>query len=687
MSDIYVPGVRSRLNTDKIVEDLMKLERVPRDRTQSNVDNLQVQKGYWQEVGRRVSALRESARNLYSFQNPFNERLATSSDSSVLTASATREAVEQRLNFTVKQIALADRFLSAPLDEKTRIERGNYIFNVGNDEIAIDFRGGTLREFADIINRRGRDKIGASLISVQSGTRSLLIESKVTGSENRLNFAGDTQALAVQLGMMEQSNDTSRKIPVTNEVVRTSGQNSANVNINDGVIKIAPLSNAALPINLAVGMETPLVLRLETRTKVGTAESFNIETPSPAPTPAGSVTYGGITIENEPSDSPLPENKPPASPVRVDDLSPLKLTFSDGTSVKLPPISDSENFTARQYSLAEFARGKTIVSLNVDNTNTHREVSIGKVEILDPTSRSGGLSPLNAVASSRDAIVIMDGIEITRATNTIDDLIPGVTLNLRGVSDKPVEINIEGNKEAIKDAIITFVGNYNRLVAEINVLTSTRGSSTPDVTSTARGDLRIIEELTYLTSDEAAAMRERLGAFGGDSTLNNLKSNLRRVVTAPYPTSMERDLTLLAQIGVSSNASRNTGYDVSRLRGYLEINESVLDSALDFNIPAIKELFANDTSGDMIADTGVAWDIDAIVRPFVETGGIIALKSSTLDSRISRDERRISTLDRQLAAKEQELKMQFAKMEAAYARMESMSTSLDNFNQQNRGNR
>ena len=685
MSAIYVPGVRSRLNTDQVVEDLMKLERVPRDRVQGNVDNLQVQRGYWQEVGRRISTLRESARNLYSFQNPFNERVAKSADSSVLTASATRDAIEQKLNFTVKQIALADRFLSQPLDEKARIERGNYAFKIGNDEIAIDFRGGTLREFVDTINRRGRDKIGASLISVQSGTRSLLIESKLTGSQNRLDFAGDTTALAVQLGMMEQGNDTSRNISISNESVRKSGQNAANVTVSQGVLQIAPRSSAALPINLTVGSETPLVLRLETQTKVNAAESLNIETPVPAETPAGSVTYGGITIDNDPSTAPLPENKMPAVPARHDDFSVLNLTFSDGTSVKLPPISDSGIFTARQYSLAEFARGKTIVSLNIENTNTHREVSVGKVEILDPASTGSGLKPLNAVSSSRDAVIIMDGIEITRSSNNIDDLIPGVTLNLRGVSDKPVEINIEGNREAIKDAIISFVGNYNRLMAEINVLTSTRGSSSPDLSTTVRGDIRIIEELTYLTADEAAAMRERLGAFGGDSTLNNLRNNLRRVITAPYPTSMERDLTLLAQIGISSG--RNTGYDVSRMRGYLEINEETLDSALEFQIPAIKELFANDTTGDMIADIGVAWDVDALIRPFVETGGIIALKTSTLDSRISQDERRISNLDRQLAAKEQELRMQFAKMEAAYARMEQMSSSLDNFNQQNRGNR
>jgi len=609
---------------------------------------------------------------LFSFQNPFNERIGRSSDSNIITATANREAIEQSMRFTVRQVASADRFLSQPLDERTRIEAGDYIFTVGNDEISINFRGGTLRDFVEIINRRGRDKIAASLITVQSGTRSLLIESKVTGSANRLTFSGDAASLAVRIGMMEVSNDTRRDIAINENNVRISGQNAENVSINDGIIKVAPRSTAALPVNLSVSSDSPLVLRLETQTRVEASDT-NVPQAPPGPTvPSGSVTFNDITIQNAPSNSPLPEFTPPPPPVRHDDMAVLNLVFSDGTTAKLPAISDSNSFTARQFNLAEIAGGRTIVSFNIENSNTHREVSIGKIDIFDPTS-TGGLKPLNAVSTARDAIISMEGIEITRSTNNIDDLIPGVTLNVRGVSERPVDLTVSADIEAVKEAIISFVGNYNRLMAEINVLT--------------RRDERVIDELTYLTTDERASMRERLGIFSGDTTLNTFRTNLQRIVTAPYPTSLERELSLLAQIGISSNASRTSGYDPSRLRGYLEIDERALDVALETKIPAIKELFASDTTGDMLADTGVAFNVDALVSPFVQTGGIISLKTSTIDSRINQDERRIQNLDRQLAAREQELRIQYARMEAAYARMEQMSNSLDNFSQQNRGNR
>jgi flagellar hook-associated protein 2 len=677
MSDVFIPGISSRFNTDQIIDALMNVERIPRNRVQSNIDTLQVQRGYWQEVGRRVSSLRDSARFLYSFQNPFNERVGISADENVITAVATREAMEQSMRFSVKQVASADRFLSQPMDERTRIEAGTYIFTVGNDEISINFRGGTLRDFVEIINRRGRDKIAASLISVQTGTRSLLIEAKETGSENRLGFKGDAVTLATRIGMMEVSNDTRRDITISENTVQRSsleGGAASNITINDGILQVAPRTTAALPINIQISSDSTLVLRLETQTRVETGDVFTTPQTPPGPdVPSGSVTYSGITIQNQPSAAPLPSFTPPPPPQRVDNMAVLNLVFSDGTTAKLPSITDSNQLTARQYNLAEVARGKTIVSLNIENSNTHRAVSVGKVEVLDPNSTSGGLRPLNAVSTARDAIISMEGIEIIRSSNNINDLIPGVTLNIRGISERPVELRVAGNADAVKDAIISFVGNYNRLLAEINILT--------------RRDDRLVDELTYLTPDERSEMRERLGAFSGDTTLNSLRSNLMRTVTAPYPTSLERELALLAQIGISTNASRTSGYDPARLRGYLEIDEKALDAALETKIPAIKDLFASDTTGDLLADTGVAFNVDMLVRPFVDTGGIISLKTNTIDSRINRDERRVANLDRQLAAKEQELRIQYARMEAAYARMEQMSTSLDNFSQQNRGNR
>ena len=668
MSDVYMPGVKSRFNTEKLIEDLMKLERVPRDRTEQNIDSLENRKTWWQELGRRITSLRESSRMLFSFQNPFNERVAVSSDEYIISASAAREAAEQDFSFIVKQTAQADRFLSSPLDEKTKIEAGTYSFYVGKEEITINFKGGTLKEFTDIINNRGKDKIAASFITVSPGYKSLLLESKITGAQNQLDFSPNTALLAVSMGLIEFENNTRKDITINeNTVLDNSGS------INEGILELPSISSAVIPLQIDVDANSPLALKIETLTKIipdSVPEELQPPT-GPNVLSSGSVSYGGITIENIPSATDLPEWEAPPVPPRRDSLNVFSLVFSDGSKVSLPPISDSTDFKTHQFDLNEAAGGKIITALIIENVNTHRDIAVQGASVFNPKASGTGFRALNAVSQAQDAVIQMEGIQMSRPSNTINDIIPGVTVNVKGVSERPVRLEISTDREAIKNSIFNLVYNYNSLMAEINVLTRT--------------DPSIIDDFAGLEKEEIEGMRKRLGVFSGDSTLSQLRAGLQRAVSSPYPTDAERDLALLAQIGIGTNIQSNagSGYSRSQLRGYLEIDDKALDKALQGNLHVIRQLFGSDTTGDLIVDSGVAFNLDTLSRPFVETGGIISLKTGGIDSKITQDKRRIETMDQQLARKEAELKIQYSRMESAYARMEQMSTSLDNFNQRN----
>ncbi|MFP3041778.1 flagellar filament capping protein FliD [Treponema primitia] len=676
MSDIYVPGVKSRFNTDKLIDDLMKVERVPRDRVERRVETLQTEKTYWQEMGRRMGTLRDSARLLFSFQNPFNERIVVSEDDSVISANATREATEQSHRFTVKQVAAADRFISSPLDENYRVPNGTYNFSVGEDQISFAFRGGSLREFTEALNRRGKEKIQASLIQVEPGTRSLLLESLVTGEKNRLGFYEDAEALAISVGMAERVNDTRVDFTLSNATVQP-GRNSDPklISLENNILSVNAGGRALISPGVAIRSSPELVVSFEVSTVVQKNGAVIIPQPPTGPElpPTGSASYGDITIENDLSSAPLPPWTPPPIPPRVDDFGVLTFNYSDGTTTILPPISDSENFKSYQYRLQDIAGDRTIISMELVNHNTHRDVSIKNVRIYDPLATGGGFKAHNPVSLASDAVIAMDGIEIKRPSNNIDDLIPGVTITPRNVSDRPVSLGVQPDREGIKDSIISLVGNYNRLMAEVNILT--------------RNDDRIIQELSYLTTEEQENYRKRLGIFSGDSTLSQFKNTLQRAATTPYPTS-DAPL-LLSQIGVGTDVRRSgasSGYDASRLRGYLEIDEKILDAALETRIPQIRQLFGFDSDGDLLVDTGLAYTIDNLSKPYVETGGIISLKTSSIDSRVDQDQRRMETLDRQLASKESSLRIQYGQMEGAFTRMERMSTSLDQFSQQSNNN-
>ncbi|MDR2150425.1 MAG: flagellar filament capping protein FliD [Spirochaetaceae bacterium] len=666
MSDIYIPGIKSRFDTDKIVEQLMQAERIPKERSEKNIEALYNQKTYWQDVGRRMSSLRDSVRSLYSFQNPFSDRRVISSDESILTATSVRGATEQERNFVIKQTAQADRFLSLPISSSFKIDAGIYTFSVGKNEISFNFKGGTVQEWIDVLNRRGNNKIRASLVTVQPRTKSLLIESLLTGSENRLGFADSAADLAAQTGIVLQD-EALREIDLS----QATAENTNLASFFDDVLTVEAGGSTHLSFDPVIRAD-----ERELRFEVAVTEQYADPTDTPPALgpvipSAGSVSYRDIIINNDPSSLPwltLPVQKSVNANTQA-----LSVVFDDGTSANLPDIIPSNEFMMQEYRLSDIAGDKTIVSLDIVNGTNHTALRIRNMQITDPNSNNG-LKPQNPVSIARDAVFTMEGIEVTRPTNIIDDLVPGLTIMIKSASNTPVVLGVEPDREQIKNAIINVVGNYNQLMAELNVLTRT--------------DDQVITELSYLTTDEQSDMRKRLGIFSADSTLNKLRSSLQRILSAPYSTSAGRDLTLLAQIGIGVDVQRSggAGYDASRLRGYLEIDEKKLDAALQTQLPAVAQLFGSDTDGDLIVDSGIAYSIETLTKPFVETGGIIALKTSTIDSQISQDDQRIKALDRQLAAKEASLKSQYGQMESAYARMESMGTSLEQFSQQNRFN-
>jgi flagellar hook-associated protein 2 len=648
----------------------MKVERIPRDRAEKQIEDFRTEKGYWQEVGRRISSLRDSSRFLYSFQNPFSERSALSSDETILTATANRQAAEQQRSFTVRQIAKADRFLSSPMDNSFRVDPGNYSFGIGNEEITLNYRGGTLKDFTEALNRRGRGKLQTSVINVQSGKQSLLIESLVTGAENRLAFSGAAEDLVKKIGLGEKtvadSEDPSHPLRTIPDRVTV---NPGLVTVKAGDASTIGFSQDARDLSAQKG----IILSFETSTKVTPFETITVTAPSgPAIPGAGSVSYGGITIENDSSTVPLPKWEAPPVPVQVNDMSFLGFTFTDGSSAILPLIQDSTGFYPGRINLDEYTGGRTIASLEIVNNNTNRDFSIRNVTVFNPNPLpKTEIKTDNILSTAQDAIIVMDGIEIKRPSNEINDLVPGVTIIAKTPSDRPVSLNIEPDREAIKEAIVTMVGNYNRLMQELNILT--------------RNDERVLQELSYLSTDERAETRKRLGIFAADSTLNQFRTRLQQTATGAYETEAGAELSMLAQIGIGTDPRRSgasAGHDPSRLRGYLEIDVKVLDAALLKDLKPIQQLFGYDTTGDLIANSGVAFSMEGIARPFVETGGIISLKTNTIDSKIGQEERRIATLDRQLEAKEASLKRQYGLMESAFDRMEKMGTSLDNFSRQ-----
>jgi flagellar hook-associated protein 2 len=304
------------------------------------------------------------------------------------------------------------------------------------------------------------------------------------------------------------------------------------------------------------------------------------------------------------------------------------------------------------------------------NRNTHRIVEVRNIRLYDVTAR-GDYRAVNALSSAQDAVVILDGIEVTRETNAIDDLLPGVRMSVHTAGERPIELKVARDLEAIKDALYNFVGNYNKLLMEIDILT--------------RQDEAIVENALYLGEEEKERARENLGLLQGNVTLMQLKSRLQRLMMDPYPTEGGSEMTLLAQIGISTSGGKfqtSGGVDRTLLRGYLQIDEGKLEAALAQNPDGVRQLFGFDRDLDLMVDSGVAFQMDTYLKSFVETGGVVSGRVSAIDNSMARKNREIESYNQHLIDYEREMRRKFGVMEGALDTLEKSSQAIENLNRQ-----
>ncbi|MGP1587997.1 MAG: flagellar filament capping protein FliD [Treponemataceae bacterium] len=663
MADISIPGVSDKYKTNDLVKSLVEVEKIPLKREQEKLDGFKTEQANWRRVNQYMSALRESSRVLYSFDNPFNEKTASSSDDFAVTATAQRDASVDSFKIDVIQTAACDRFLSEPIEKNRIIPEGTYKFTIGEKTVTYRWKGGKLSDFSEGLNKRSSGLLKSSLIGVTKDSTSLLIESLKSGSENKLIFEGDSLKLAYELKII-QDKKSQENIFAKNDIINPASSKEIQIpkelyDSSDSLVSFSVHVKNVEDINKKIANE---ILSSENGNK-------NDNNNLPKMPFAGSITFKDITIENEDSKTLLQpveilrEKIEISTPVRENKI--ISLKYTDGSIKELEAFDD--DFSDKEYAV-NLDQNKIIKSIVIDNKNTDKIIEISQIKKTDRNNNLG-YEPVSPISVAQNAKIKYEGILMERPSNEIDDIVPGVNLELHSITDRSATIKIENNTETSKDALINFVGNYNRLIAELNILTQL--------------EPKIIDELDYLSEDEREKAMERMGAFQTDFSLRNNKTSLQQIMSSNYPTSEESKIKTLAQIGISTKSSKNTSISSSQMRGYLEIDEKKLDEALKQEISSIKNIFGFDSDGDKIVDSGIAYQIDRKLQSYVQTGGILALKNSAIEKEISDSEKKIKRLEVQIADKEADLKRKYGTMESTLKRLESQSDSITNFSNQN----
>ena len=665
MSDISIPGVSGANNKySELIESLMKIERVPLERAEEKAKSLDTKKSLWQGLNRDLNNLKESSKLLWSFENPFNERVASSSDENILTAAATREAAQEEINFKVLKTASGDKFISKQLDTKYKVPEGKYRFVVNEKEFTISYRGGSIKNFTDAINEKAEGYLKANLIRNTADSYIFSLEGLKTGAENKIFFAEDAIKFGVDTGILKLAGDSDFEIHLDNNTIRPWNINPIDKELiyaQNNSIVINPGGEAKLPFPDNIKIEDNFVLEYTIDVK-NTLKDYKDPQPPPGPSDTGieALTFEGLTIQGKSSIIRLPEWKPPEAPPFVSDLNVL-FAESSGSLIALPPIEDTNGAEKKQIEIGKIAR--SLNSINLRNKNTDRTITISDIKIINPDV-TGDYAVNNQIQKASNSKIEFEGIEIERPSNSIDDLLPGVTLNLKKASDDIVNLKIEPDRELIKESILSFVFNYTSLMEELQILTNREES--------------VIDEIFRFSDEEIEQAKEKLGAFQGDITFMQLKSRLQQIVMNPYPTSAGDELSLLAQIGISTNSSGG-GFDASKLRGYLEVNEEELDQALETKTEFISELFGYDSNNDLTVDTGVAYALDRYLNTYVQVGGLISSRVDTIDGQLDRVKDEIESYEAKLKEKEKQYKIQYGMMEGDLNKMENTSNRIDSY--------
>ena len=649
MSGINIPGVSDKYKTNDLVKSLVEVEKLPLKREQEKLEGYKTEQANWRRVNQYMSSLRESTRTLYSFNNPFNERIAESTDERAITATAERDATVETFKVDVDQIATADRFLSGNIEKDKKIPEGMYQFKVGDKTVTYRFKGGKVSEFSEGLNKRGNGVIKSSIIGVSKNESALLIESLKTGEENKLILENESLDLAIDLNMVQKI-----------QAEKTPFAQNLNKNIN-------PETKLEIPIPESIKNQQGLAIEFTVKTipVEDITIAWNNRPTGPVLPFPGNIQFQDVIINNDESDTTLPPEPPKELRNPITDNSALYIKKTDGTILPLESIPQDNESKLYTINLNDY---EDITSIFINNRNTGKQLQIEGIASYN-ISANLGFEPLHPVSVAQNAKFRYEGIPMNRPTNEIDDVVPHVTLQLHSTTDRTANITIKNDTESAKDALINFVGNYNQLMAELNILTQNK----PE----------IIDELEYFTDEENEKAKERLGAFQSEFSLKSSKSSLQQIITNSYMPEENFNIRTLAQIGIASKTGASSGASPAQMRGYMEIDEKKLDEALENNMDEVKNLFGYDTNDDKIIDAGIAYKMDQTLLAYVQTGGILAMKNTAIERNISTIETKIERLEVQVANKEAELKRKYGNMESTLNNLESQASSISNFANQN----
>ena len=305
---------------------------------------------------------------------------------------------------------------------------------------------------------------------------------------------------------------------------------------------------------------------------------------------------------------------------------PTPLTLTDTTLTGLSNAINKANAGVTATIMNDGTNDRLVITGS--QTGSANSVSIAATGSLAAFDTTAATTTMTRSQLAQNAEMKIDGIEVSKASNTVTDAIKGVTLNLAQTNvGSPVTVSLAKDTAAISKSISAFVDAYNTLATAVNKQTSYNAATKSGAVLNGDASARSI-----LTGIRAELGKAAGGAAGGLSTLSDIGI------------AFQRDGTLKLE------------------------KPAKLEAALASNFEGVSSMFTS--------STGFATRLSKVTDEMLGTRGVFKNRTDGLNATIESIQKSGERMELQLAQTEKRYRAQFTSLDTMMVNMQSMSSYM-----------
>ena len=724
---------------EEVYKNAVDAEVIKRSSTLSNLlDNArdyQREISAYEDLKSRLDALSSASKELYGFRSPFKNFVGRGEGvPEYFTVTANRMANTTTYDIEIKELANSEKFSSKAYNMNDKLPAGNIKLKIGDDEYSIDFAGGNLVNLQKALNKEFGKKVKTTITQKSRNLQVLTIDLVKTGSKNIVEVISDDAGILKELNMFTRRNYRYLGHIFNQELIGKWKDESDNLTTNymikNDFLVFKGINKLSMPLHREAEANENITISITARASDTLDETAEEIVPVMPPTVDLSIPDTGIIFDKIDSvrfkDVELyGEGLSPADSVRTfEDVKRYKEELEnekkekDGVKAEVPEAIDETGFNSEIIGVkyinksgdevekffalptissewqrlnipigSQFEEGDVITQIVLINKNPNYNLFY-KDLLVEDTGREED-APNYLISEATDARASIDGIDILSESNEFNDAVNGLNITAIKPTPQAFSTTIEVNRELVVDAIVNFVSAYNSLIDFLNdstqrPLTREVRNSLDDMNRTDMNDLATTLQISFNSEMSDSDLRKKLfyiGVFSGNTLVGTISQRVKAIVADSYETDYGEELALLDQIGINRG---NAGEDWTVVKkGFLQIEEEKFMNKIETQMDGVEELFANDTTGDNLPDTGAAFTMNDFITPYSQTRGIVDNSISVARTRLENNQRRVDTERERIEQYRQERLASYYRMQSDLQQAERDRKRLESMQNQN----